>query len=163
MKLKFEDKPMTFSHLNVRAEQHGEDKEPAGDLKFEADLPNECLDMLVKGLKEGIYHYDPKRADLADDGRKGEKGYLPHLRWPNLQGPLKWEDEMQNVELSIREKGAKTLTTLEEVKVNSVEFTPKDGGTVHLKFRVQAKPDEKCFGRLTQLIQTEVEVTLKAA
>lgn len=152
---------MTLSNVNVRAEIHGPDREPASDLKLEANMSNDILVQLAPDLKGHLYHYDDARSDLSEKGKK-EPGFLPHLRFPKMCGKaLPWNDEMK-AKIAIVEKGAKKAIELEG-KVNQVEFEPKDGGTVFFKFRFQCKPNEQIFGKLGMLIGAEVEVTLAPA
>lgn len=166
MKLSFDWKKMLLSNVNVRAESHGEAKEPAADLSFKADVPNDFLIDLHPQLKGALYYYDESRngvADLADQGKKHEPGYAPHLRFGKLGGPLKWEEEMPGAAVSIRVPGATEAMSLEACKVNELQLEPKDGGTVSIKIRVQCKPSLDQYGALAALIQREVEVSIGQA
>lgn len=161
MKISFVDLKCMLANINARSELHGEERAPAGDLKFEASLPNDVLSQLHPSLKSALYHFDETRgADLADQGSQRQPGFLPHLRFTSLGGPLKWDGEMASAEVLIKVPGSRTEIALKEVKVNNLQVTPKDGGTVDLSFRVQAHPDEKQFGKLSTLVQAEVEVTV---
>lgn len=164
MKLEFTKVAMKLANVNVRSELHGDEREPASDLKFEAMVSNDVLSQLDGGLKSALYHYDSARPDLVDEGKKGEPGFLPHLRFPRLgQEGFKWNDEMAGASVSILVKGAKKPLELKDVKVNNLKLSPKDGGTVALALRVQCHPDEDAFGKLATLVQSEVEVTIVPA
>ena len=161
MDLSFSHQKMLLANVNVRSEVHGEEREPAADLKFECDVSNDVLSELHPALKALLYHFDASRdADLADRGKKAESGFLPHLRFQALGAPLKWEGEMAGALVSVGVAGTKRSIELSPVKVNGVAFEPLDGGVVRLSFRVQCHPSERDFGALATLAQAEVEVTL---
>lgn len=163
MNLEFDGQKMLLAHYNARSEIHGEEREPVGDLKFEATLENDCLAMVHPTLKSSLYYLDGAReADLADRGKRGEKGYLPHLRFPALAAPIKWEEEMVGAYLRIEPKGGKPIE-LEAVKVHKLEITPRDFGMVDLAFKASVHPTEPQMGRLCALIQAEVSITLSAS
>ena len=163
MKLEFTNQQMKLAHVNVRSELHGEEREAASDIKFEANLPNDILSELHPSLKSALYHYDTGRQDIADQGKKPEAGFLPHLKFDKLAGDLKWNDEMTGATIAILVPGSKKAIQIEDGKVNNVKLTPKEGGTVAFSFRFQCHPDEKIFGALATLVQSDVNVTLSGA
>lgn len=159
MKLSFQGQKFLLANINARSELHGEEREPAGDLKLTSDVPNDVLSELHPSLKSALYHYDDAReTDLADRGKRGEPGFLPHLRFRELEGPLKWSGEMLGAAVEIGVPGVRERIRLEACRVNGVQITPKDGGTVGFSIRIQCHPDERAFGRLCTLAQQEVEV-----
>lgn len=163
IKLEFDKQRAKLANVNVRSEVKGEDREPAADLKVHIRAPNDILAHFHPSLKSLLYYFDDARpADLADAAQRATEGYAPHRRMPSLTGPLNWDDGMENATVAIGVPGAKTVLELVGCKVNSIQITPLDGGTVDLVLRVQAHPDEKQFGKLCQLVQTEVEFTLTA-
>lgn len=163
MELTFTNQRMKLANVNVRAEQHGEEKEAAMDLKLEVICSNDKLSELHPSLKSAFYHYDDQRSDMADQGSK-EPGFLPHLKFPKMADQaFKWDDEVKGAHLAIVVPGEKKATELSDVKVNNLTFTPKEGGSVEICFRVQYKPDEKVMGKLAMLVQQDVDVTLTAS
>lgn len=165
MKIEFTQTRMKLAHVNVRSEVNGEDRECASDIRFDATVSNDVLNLLDPNLKAALYHYDNGKADVADEGKHAEPGFLPHLRFPKLSpsGGISWEDEMKDANIAVTIPGAKSAIMLEGVKVNKLRIWPKDGGSVMLSFRVQCHPDEKVFGKLATLVQTDVEVSLSPA
>lgn len=167
MRLDFANQKMLLASVNVRSEQHGESREPAGDVGLKADLPNDVLAVFHPRLKALLYTFDEARPqDLADQGRAKEKGYLPHLLMPDLNegSPIGWSGEVENVRVTIAKPGMRKRVVLEPAKINKFTFLPRDGGTVTLAMRVQAHPDSEAFGDLAaeMVVQTEVEVTVEA-
>lgn len=152
-----------LAHVNARSELHGEEREAAGDLKFSATVPNTFLDQLHPTLRSALFFNDssaPK--DLADQGME-EGQHWPHLRFPNIESPYKWKDEMSGGVLTIHHGigGRGSDIVIEDVKVNEVKITPLAGAMVDLEFRVQTHPEEKIRGKLWDLIQAEVVISIK--
>lgn len=159
MKIAFTDQRAFLANFNGRSELNGDERAPAADLKITLDLPNDILDALQPGLKGRLYHFDAERPlDLADQGKQGDEGYLPHLTLPDLESPLKWKSEMTGCRVVIA-NGQRQIV-LQDCKVNAVQFEPRDGGTVHLQIRVQCHPDEGAGGTLFTWIQQEIQLTL---
>lgn len=155
MKIELDGQKMLLAHFNIRAEVHGDEREPAADLKLEADVGAEFLDKLSPALRPMLFCKDPEAAaDLADQGAEA-----PNLRFPQLVAPLRWEDEMLGALVSIKVGNRKI--DLGAASVNKLTFSPREGGTVSLELRVQCKPDEEQAGRLYSVLQTEVRVTIK--
>ena len=151
-----------LSNVNIRSEVHGEDREPAGDLKIECDVDNGLLAEFDPALRSLLYYFDESRErDLADQGKAGAD-FKPDLRMPRLAMPLKWDEEMLGARCRIKVPGAKSDIGLDPVKVNNWTIEPREGGTCSLSFRVQCHPDEKAFGKLATLIQQDIEFTLEA-
>lgn len=162
MHLAFKAQKGLFVHFNGRSELHGEDREPAGDIKLRATIENKVLDQLHGTLKNALFFHDTANpgADLADKAMEENRDYLPHRRFPELM-PIKWSGEMEGAKLTIRVAGKRTPIVLPEAKVGKLEITPKDGGVCEIVFRAQCKPDEEAAGKLYQLIQKEVEFDLE--
>lgn len=152
-----------LSNVNARSELHGDERQPAGDLKFKVDVPNKFLEHFHPSLRALLFFNDiaqPK--DLAEQGLESNPDHLPHLRFPGLVVPLKWNDSQQGGTLTIHHGvGGRSDMVLEDIKVNAFSLFPKAGGTVEIEFRIQAKPDEKQWGKLCNgMIQTEVTITI---
>lgn len=158
MKLTFQDSKAIVAHVNARAEQHGEEQEPAADIKLILNLPSERMNDFHPELKGMLYFKDTAREgeDLADKGTDA-----PHFRFQKLALPLKWTDEMVGATLKIHRSG-KPLT-LKDVKVNNFSIKPMEGGTLELTLRVQAHPNEEQFGKLSTMIKNEVRISLEPA
>lgn len=153
-----------LSNVNARSELHGDgERQAAGDLKFTATVPNTFLDQLHPTLRSALFFMDSAQPkDLADQGLE-EKQHWPHLRFPNLEAPLKWNDEMSGGQLIIHHGigGRGSDMVLEDVKVNKLEITPLAGAMVDIDFRIQVHPEEKVRGKLWELIQAEVVISIK--
>ena len=66
-----------FAHMNLRSEKHGDESEPALDVKFELTTSNSVLKKLNPALLGALYEKD-RQGDIEDD-------FLRKLRFPRLR------------------------------------------------------------------------------
>src|SRR3954463_437021 len=123
-----------FAHLNVRTEQHGDEREPACDLKFEFSGANNLLLKLHPDLRDSLYR--------DDDNKDIDGDHKPHLKFP-LLGTLPWDLEIPRTLLRIHDvDDPANDVVLGGGKTNNFKLTPMEGGTVKWSFRCQfSKPD----------------------
>lgn len=153
----------TIVDFNPRRELHGEEPMPAADLKLSIKVGNDVLEHFHPKLRKSLYHYDKKKeadgeADLVDQARKES---LPHLIFPKLSYPLKWDDGIvgASVKLAFGVSG-KSDVELVGCDLNSFVLSPMEGGTIQINMRVQCHPDQAQAGQLYMMMGTEVEVTV---
>lgn len=150
-----------LTSFNPRRELHGDDPQPAADLKIEFAMANDDLALFHPTLKSLLYHFDPQiGGDLVDAAKKDEDAsYAPHLRFPKL-GPLKWDNELFGATVTIH-YGLKHGIVLQGCNVNSFVLEPQNGGTVTTSLRVQGHPGEKESGKLCTLIGGEITISVE--
>lgn len=166
MKFAIEDfAAVKLNSANFRSQLHGEEHVPAVDLSFTMDAPNTVLSYFDGFLLSALYY-----CSAASSGQKvidGVDQVLPNLRFPKLGLPLKWEDSGKGYYLEI-DYGLgpdESNIELDLCTVGEFRLSPKEGGTVEIKFRVQVSGSpltEKVCGKLASLIQQEVKVRLLA-
>jgi hypothetical protein len=139
-----------FANFNVRAEIHGEDHIPAGDLKFEMDLDNSELAQFDPNLKGCFYVADEVQGQLVEDARS--------LLFPFL-APLKWTEEATG--FTVRVKYGISEIILLDCRVNNCTLDLREGGTVSVTCRVQCSPSEAQCGKLCALIATDIELSME--
>lgn len=144
----------TLSNFNPRRELHGDEKEAAGDIKFECNLASELLAMFSPTLRSCLYHKDGNGGDLADQAHDA-----PNLRFP-LMHPFKWELEIVGAELTIGHGIGGDSDIVLFGSVNGFVLAPQEGGTVLVRFRVQCHPDERAAGKLCMLQGESVEISV---
>lgn len=154
-----------LSSVNVRSEKHGAELVPAVDLKLTVDAANDILDKFDINLKPMLYF----KAEQAADDQETLDGIdpvtnLPNLRFPKLEGPLKWDTMGAGYTLAIDYGlGGDSNLVMYGCEVNNFAFSPKEGGTVELGFRVQiSNIDEHIIGKLAMLVQHDVNIFLTA-
>ena len=159
MNITLEGQKATILHVNPRSEHRGDELEPAVDLKIAMDVSSDFLAQLSPSLKGMLFFYNEQLdADLADRGSEA-----PHLRYPALGLPLKWEEEMPDARVEILFNGARKPLVISPAKVNSISLTPRQGATVSVEMRIQFHPDESAAGRLATSIKQEVSVSISEA
>lgn len=165
MKFEVARKKAFLAHLNARSELHGTERQSASDIKFKLTMPNAVLDQFHGTLKHALYFNDVSNPgkDLADKAMEGDPNHLPHRRFPNVESPIKWKDEMTGGKLTVHfGLGGPSDIIVPDIKVNEFRIYPEEGGTVKLEIRVQGHPDAETHGKLYDLIQKEVEITIEA-
>lgn len=156
MNFEIERQQVLLANFNARSEVHGEDREPAADLKFEMTAPNDILAEFDPDLKSSLFrrpNADGDQQELID-----QPGYLPKLRFPKM-GEFSWSEKLADMVLTIHLN--RTELSMGDCKVDGFRFEPSDGGQVVLTFRVQCKPDERQAGKLYTLTQQKIEITLR--
>jgi hypothetical protein len=149
---------LLLSDVNPRSERHGEDLVLAADLKLSVKTSNNILSEFDPTLKSALYAKpgsEAEQPELIDDPQ-----HLPCLRFP-MMGAIKWEKEFLGYTLRIHwgASGEQDIV-LTDCGVDKFRFDCLDGGSVSFSFRVIAHPDAAVMGRLCDLIQKDIEVTL---
>jgi hypothetical protein len=160
-----EYKSLRLTNVNPRMEKHGPESVPAVGINFVLDAPNDVLSYFDGGLLSALY-MDRTEATPDQETLEGIAPitHLPNLRFPKMS-PIKWDWRGCGYTLSIdyglgHGKGVE----LEGCEVGKIVIYPKEGGTVELKFQVQAVAGltEKILGKLSLLIGQEVSIILLA-
>ncbi len=140
----------TLENLNLRTEKAGPDKIPAADLKITCAQSADVLAHFSPLLKTFLFDVDGPK-DLADG---------ISVRDPHLGYPLSRDEEMTGATVQIG-FGVGDPMAFEDCKVNSFRLTPMEGGSVVLGMRVQCRPTPEQVGKLYQLQETGIELTLE--
>lgn len=152
-----------LNSVNFRSELHGEDHVPAADIGVTMDAPNTVLSYFDGALLSALYYCSA--ASSGQEVIEGVDKVLPNLRFPKLATPLKWNDSGKGYYLEV-DYGLgpdESNIELDLCTVGEFRLTPKEGGTVEVKFRVQVSGSpltEKVCGKLASLIQQEVKIQL---
>lgn len=139
-----------------RNEFHGDETELKIDLKFTVDMPNGIL-----------REFDPELAPAlfvaANDAQAQlDLGVAPltKLKFPQL-GDLKWEHAHAGYGLTLHcGISGHADIELSQCDFDKVSFSPQEGGTVQVGFRVIANPEEDDVGRICALAQKPVTISL---
>lgn len=133
-----ETRECTCSHVNIREENHGDEKVLAVDLAFWMEGSNDLLELFHPDLRRAIYCN--KAADAGQEELDERLAVLPNLRVPGLPERMHWGgadkhggyrmvcdyglgDEAANIDLT-------------ECVVAKKWIEPKEGGTVKIGWRV---------------------------
>ena len=148
--------PVKLTAFNPRAEKHGKQAKPAADLLIEAPMSADCLRHFSPELREALYRPAEDQADLVQPDRNA----LTALRFQKMS-PFAWGWEGKGYSMIIDYGlGGDSDIVLEECTVKDFRISPQEGGTVMVKFRVVAHPDEKATGILGHRVQQNIDVLL---
>lgn len=153
-----------LTNYNPNSELHGDERVPVSYIRFRMTVENKFLDQLHGTLKPALFFHDVENPgnDLADKAMENNPDYLPHLRFPLLDAPLKWKDAMEGGKLTLhRGISKKSHIVLADIKLDDLKVVPKAGGVVELTFRVRAKPDEEECGKLAAMHQQDIEISVE--
>lgn len=143
--------------FNPRAEKHGDENVPAGDIKFTTTGHSSMLDAFNRGLRPLLY----RKADLVGEQQALLEGDdLTALAMPNLK-PLRLDEDYPGYRLEISEglEFSRPIV-MDDVELSGFVFEPAEGGSVKISFRAACHPDEEISGALCQLIQESPYITL---
>ncbi|MBP9149239.1 MAG: hypothetical protein KBG00_10705 [Rhodoferax sp.] len=154
-----------LNNVNPRMEKHGPESVPAVDMNFIMDAPNDILSVFDGALLSALYtartEAQPEQEEI--DGLD-PVSHLPNLRFPKMS-PIKWDwrGAGYSIEIDYGIGGGKGVM-LEGCEVGKFVIDPKEGGTVEIKFQVQAVTGltEAIMGKLSLMIGSEVDITLLA-
>lgn len=150
--------PVKLTAFNTRAEKHGKEPKPAADLLIEAAMGADCLRYFAPELREALYKPAEDQTDLVDPDRNA----LTALRFQKMS-PFAWGWEGKGYTMTIDYGlGGDSDLQLGDCTVKDFRIAPQQGGTVLIKFRVVAHPDEKATGILGHRVQREIDVVLTA-
>lgn len=151
-------------NLNLRAEKHGDENNPACDIKLQVDVPAERLDDIHPGLCESLYR-KPGSGDqrpLIEVGKKQDEAFTV-VRHPSLE-PLKLKQKFPGYELTILAPDTDGEGLFfADAEVKNFTITPREGGTASLAFSVGVDVDEDDIaGLLPFLRDPDAVLTLVA-
>jgi len=147
-----------IASFNPRAEKHGDENVPAGDIKFEVKAHSSVLDLFDPSYRTFLF----RKADLAGEQQpllEGDK--LTALAKPKLK-PLSLEEDFPGYTLTIG-SGLEAIEplVLSDVELSSFKFEPIEGGSVGITFSATVHGDADDFGEICQQIQNLVDITLE--
>jgi len=146
-------KDCTLQHINIRDEKHGEENVIAVDIKFAADFDGDILAEFGPGLR-ALFYVRNDGGDLADQGNNQPTA----LRFPKMVQPIKFDDEIIGAKVTVA-YGLGDIE-LDACNVNAFKIECKEGGTVRVSYRVQAKPTGEQIAKLSQVLGSNVEVSI---
>lgn len=156
------------SHVNIRDENHGDEKVLAVDLAFWMEGSNDLLELFHPELRRAIYCN--KAADAGQVELDEKLAVLPNLRIPGQPEKLRFGgDEKHGGYRLICDYGlgdASANIDLTECVVAKKWYEPKEGGTVRIGWRVsyagEALQDVMTRGKLAGLKGQKAFVQLHA-
>lgn len=163
-----ETREVTCAHVNIRDENHGDEKVLAVDLQFWMEGSNDLLELFHPDLRRAIYCN--KAADAGQVELDEKLAVLPNLRIPGQPEKLRFGgDEKHGGYRMVCDYGLGDETAnidLTECVVAKKWYEPKEGGTVRIGWRVsyagEALQDVMTRGKLAGLKGQKAFVQLHA-
>ncbi len=148
----------SINSFTPRMEKHGPDNVLAGTLKCETTMHNSVLDLFDKGFKKLLYR-KPAPGEQTELPLENSDG-LTARKLPQLK-PLSWDEDFPGYTLAIVTGLAlDEVIELDDVEVSGFIFEALDGGSCKVKFTANFTQDGRTSGKLCQLIQDTVELSL---
>lgn len=142
-----------LAHLNTRTELHGDEEQPACDLKLELSLHNSVLNKLHPELREVFYTAD-KQQDIEQD-------HLVNLRFPQMSA-FKWDVELPRAVLTVHDELDGDFVI--QGKANKFALELLEGGTTKLQIRFQmGEIDPQDAATLFGMLRQTVSISLAPA
>lgn len=151
-----DDKTATLVAFNPRTELHGDDHVPAADLIFTVEASNTILREFSPLLLPCLYQRDDAPSDMFPDPEG-----LTVYRFTAIEA-FAWKTPKptpSKVVIAFGVSGVNDIT-LADALVDKYRIEPRNGGTVLVRFRVQAKPTEAEMGRLCACISSVVNLSM---
>ena len=147
-----------LNNVNVRAENHGEDKVLGIDLKLSLTLSNDVLGEFDPDLKTALFKVPETGQEELD---LEEATRLSALKFPSM-GSIGWGSDLKGYKFKLHYGigGEQSDVILQDCKVNSFRFTPKEGGSVEISVRVQANPQLSDMPKVLEYLGREATIDL---
>jgi hypothetical protein len=142
-----------------RMEKHGEENVLAGTMKLETTMHSGVLDIFDKGFRKLLYR-KPAPGEQTELPLGDSSDGLTALKLPCLK-PIQWDEDFPGYALAIQSGLAvDEVLKLKDVELHGFSFEPLEGGSCTVKFALNFNQDGRTSGKLCQLIQETVEITL---
>ncbi|MFS2113333.1 hypothetical protein [Herbaspirillum frisingense] len=146
-------KMVRITSIDIRKEKDEKgDEHSVCDIGITAPMENEVLDHFHPLYRSSFYTGDDQ-ADMVSGTR------LPHLKFPFPRFPHKGSLEGY-VFLAHIGAGGPSEVKLNDSVINKVNFLLQDKGAVTMGFVVRARTHPADVGKLSELLDTEVQISL---
>ena len=158
----------TCDHVNIREENHGEEKVLAVDLAFSKEGGNELLDLFDQEIRTTLYCN--RAAEAGQEKLPEFLAVLPNLRLPALPERLGWGGTDKHggyrMQVDYGLGDERSNVDLTDCAVGKRWIECKEGGTVTIGWRVsyagEALQDVMTRGKLAGLKGQKAFITLNA-
>lgn len=148
------------------SEKHGKKRVPAHSIIFEMAMSNTILISLDKQLRSAFYQkptsasVDPKSKQTKIDTSNVDDG-ISQLKFPWWTQWIDIPGELVGWVLTLHTGNTeRSHIVLEEAKIGSFQVLPKDLGITLLKCKAIVHPTAHEKGKIDELLQTEVKVSI---
>lgn len=148
--------------VTVAPKERDQDRKPGLLIVVGYMSGNDDLAMIHPSLKSAFYQKRTKQPDQAELPGTEATG-LTELKYPFFNKPIKIDKELIGYGLRVGYGiGGESDLEIDDVDVDNFKLQMKDGGSVYFQFRMKVHVGEATHGRLSQLKNEEITVTLTA-
>ena len=148
-----------ITSFTPRMEKHGDENVLAGTLKCETTTHSSVLDLFDKGFRKLLYR-KPAPGEQTELPLEGASDGLTMRKLPCLDA-LRWKEDFPGYRVEIASGLAvDEVLKLVDAEVHDFVFEALDGGSCKVKWAINCHLDGRTSGKLCQLIQDSVEMTL---
>lgn len=148
--------------ITVAPKERDEERKPGLLLVIGYTASNDDLAMIHPSLKSAFYQKrtkQPTQAELPGTEATG----LTELKYPFFNKPIKIDKELIGYELVVAHGiGGESDIVISDVDVDNFKIQMMDGGSVYFQFRMAVHVSEAIHGRLSQLKNEQITVTMTA-
>lgn len=162
--LQYENMNAKLTSVTPLSEKHGNKRVPAQSLIIEVVLPNRRLDVFDDGLRHAFWRIPEGNESQPTLGMDPDdlEG-LTERRFPWFQQDIEIERELAGytliIDFGINEDSA---IELEAKKIDGFKIGVRDHGLFALRHRFIVHPTTIEKGRIEEMLQQEIKVTLRA-
>jgi hypothetical protein len=147
--------------VTVAPKERDEDRKPGLYLIVGYTAANDDLAMIHPSLKSAFYQKrktEPAQGEIPGTEATG----LTELKYPFFNKPIKVDKAMIGCALSVAYGIGESDIEIDGVDVDNFKIHMKDGGSVYFQFRLKVHVSEGVHGKLSQLKNEEITITLTA-
>lgn len=159
-----ESQKVTLAHLNVRPENHGDEKVGGADLKIAFTETNGLLAMFHPVLRDALYRKEDSPPDQEEIFEGSPADALTVRKFGDLIGALRLKHELKGAQVVIGfGLGGASNIDFETADVDHFSVELMEGGSARYGFRVKCNPTGEQIKRLYEVLGGEVDISVKPA
>ncbi|MEJ2897549.1 hypothetical protein RVU96_10605 [Bordetella avium] len=155
---------VTLAHLNVRPENHGDEKVGGADLKIAFTESNGLLAMFHPVLRDALYRKEETPPNQEEIFQGSPADQLTVRKFGDLICPLRLKYELKGASVVIGfGLGGASNIDFETADVDHFSVELMEGGSARYGFRVKCNPTGEQIKRLYEVLGGEVDITVTPA
>lgn len=154
----------TLAHINVRPENHGDEKVGGADLKIAFTESNGLLAMFHPVLRDALYRREETPPNQEEIFEGSPADALTVRKFGDLIGALRLKHELKGAQVVIGfGLGGASDIDFETADVDHFSVELMEGGSARYGFRVKCNPSGEQIKRLYEVLGGEVDISITPA
>lgn len=164
MPFSLESQKVELVHLNVRPENHGDEKVGGADIKIAFTASNGLLALFHPVLRDALYRKEDTPAGQEEIFEGSPADQLTVRKFGDLIGGLRLKHELKGATVRIGfGLGGSSDIDFETADVDHFAVEVMEGGSARYQFRVKCNPTGEQIKRLYEVLGGEVDITVTPA